>query len=171
MLFGTTQVCWISRNCRPACQTKKDRTEPNDEASYSPQEGDRRQVVERQIRERRGQQSFRDVLRERYGDRCVVTGCEVLAVLEAAHIKPYQGEDDNHPHNGLLLRADIHTLFDLDLIGIEPDGLQLELHPCLAKEYGNLTGKTIGCPRKHRPSREALKPRYERFQQRLHRPT
>lgn len=148
-----------------------DQTGSNDGANYSPQEGDRRQVVERQIRERRGQQYFRDVLRERYGDRCLVTGCEVLAVLEAAHIKPYQGEDDNHPDNGLLLRADIHTLFDLDLIGIEPDGLQLELHPCLAKEYGNLTGKTIGCPHKHRPSRDALKPRYERFQQRLHRPT
>jgi len=94
--------------------------EANDGTNYSPQAGDRRQIVERQIRERRGQQHFRDALRKRYGDRCLVTGCEVLAVLEAAHIKPYRGEDDNHPGNGLLLRADIHTLFDLDLLGVEP---------------------------------------------------
>ena len=139
----------------------------NHAAGYNPEEGDRRHVVVRQIRERRGQQQFRDALRERYGDRCLVTGCEVLAVLEAAHISPYRGEGDNHPENGLLLRADIHTLFDLDLIGIEPNGLQVELHPALAKEYGTLTGKTLGCVRDCRPSQEALKLRYEQFLQRL----
>jgi len=139
----------------------------NDTASYNPEEGDRRHVVVRQIRERRGQQKFRDALRERYGDRCLVTGCEVLAVLEAAHISPYRGEGDNHPENGLLLRTDIHTLFDLDLIGIEPDELQVELHSALAKEYGTLTGKSLGCARDCRPSREALKLRYEQFLQRL----
>ena len=62
-----------------------------------------------------------------------MTGCTVFAVLEAAHIKPYQGENDNHPQNGLLLRADIHTLFDLNLLGIQPERLQVEisgpLHP------------------------------------------
>jgi len=135
--------------------------------SYVPEEGDWRQSVVRQILERRGQQHFRDILRERYGDCCLITGCAVLAVLEAAHIKPYRGEDDNHPENGLLLRADIHTLFDLDLIGIEPDRLHLELHPSLAQEYGSLSGKMIHCSRERRPSREALKLRYERFQQRL----
>ena len=142
----------------------------NDGANYTPQEGDRRDVVERQIRERRGQQHFRDVLRERHGDRCLVTGCAVLAVLEAAHIKPYQGENDNHPENGLLLRSDIHTLFDLDLLGIEPHRLQVELHPSLAKEYGDLTGTTLGCAPARRPSQEALKLRYDQFQQRLCRP-
>lgn len=144
----------------------------NDDSNYNPQEGDRRQVVERQIRERRGQQYFRNILRERYGDRCLVTGCEVLAVLEAAHIKPYRGEDDNHPENGLLLRADIHTLFDLDLLGLEPVRLRVELHPDLTKEkeYGHLAGKTLGCPPDRRPSLEALRLRYEQFQERVHRP-
>ncbi len=60
------------------------------DATYVPQDGDRRQVVERQIRERRGQQQFRDALGERYAHRCLVTGCDVLAVLEAAHINPYR---------------------------------------------------------------------------------
>jgi 5-methylcytosine-specific restriction protein A len=149
-----------------------DQVNANDDAGYSPQEGDRRQVVERQIRARRGQQQFRDALCTRYGNRCLVTGSEVLAVLEAAHIKPYRGEDDNHPENGLLLRADIHTLFDLDLLGIEPEQLRVELHPDLAnnKDYGSLAGKTLYCARDQRPSQEALQLRYAQFQQRVYRP-
>src|ERR1035441_10626725 len=71
--------------------------------------------------------------------------CTVLAVLETGHIKPYQGEDDSHPENGLLLRSDIHTLFDLDLLGIAPDRLQVQLHPILRTEYGDLVGMHLGC--------------------------
>jgi hypothetical protein len=148
-----------------------DHVESNDDyTNYTPQEGDRRELVDRQIRERRGQQRFRDLLRNRYGNRCLVTGCETLAVLEAAHIKPYRGEDDNHPENGLLLRADIHTLFDLDLLGIEPDGLRVDLHPTLIKEYGEFIGKSLGFSDGCRPSREALKLRFEEFQRRARRP-
>jgi len=50
-------------------------------------------------------------------------------VLEAAHIKPYRGKTDSHLENGLLLRADLHTLFDLNLIGVEPDTLTVRVHP------------------------------------------
>lgn len=139
---------------------------PNDAETYVPKEGDERQIIERQIRERRGQQQFRDALRKRYSERCLVTGCEVLAVLEAAHIKPYRGEDDNHVENGLLLRADIHTLFDLDLIGIEPFEMRVELHPDIAIAYGSLAGKTLDCSRDQRPSYEALRLRHQRFRQR-----
>lgn len=133
------------------------------ETKYDPTDDDNRKVIERQIRERRGQQHFRDVLRERHGDRCLVTGCTVLAVLEAAHIKPYRGEQDNHPENGLLLRSDIHTLFDLDLLGIAPDRLQVELHPSLRTEYGDLAGLHLRCPPDRQPSSEALKLRYKLF--------
>jgi hypothetical protein len=147
-----------------------DRSGSNDDSNYVPQEGDRRKIVERQIRERRGQQQFRDALRERYGDRCLVTGCEVLAVLEAAHIKPYRGGDDNHAENGLLLRADIHTVFDLNLMGIEPERLQVELHPDLAKDksYANLAGITLRCEHDNRPSSDALRLRYEEFHMQVH---
>ena len=89
-----------------------------------PDKEDRRGLIWRQIKERRGQQSFRDALRKRYGDRCLVTGCRLLDVLEAAHIRPYRGENDNYVGNGLLLRADIHTLFDLNLLGIEPQQMR-----------------------------------------------
>jgi hypothetical protein len=147
-----------------------DRDGPNADTSYVPQEGDRRKVVERQIRERRGQRQFRDALRERYGDCCLVTGCEVLSVLEAAHISPYRGEDDNHPANGLLLRADVHTLFDLDLLGIEPEELRVELHRNVVKEYGCFANVTLRCGNDQRPAREALGLRYELFRRRLRRP-
>ena len=140
------------------------------EGNYVPEGGDRREVAERQIRVRRGQQQFRDALRNRYGDRCVVTGCRVVAVLEAAHINPYRGEGDHHPENGLLLRADAHTLFDLDLLGVEPDTLRVELHPGLAGEYRDLIDTRLQCSAGARPSREALAGRYKLFCRRREQP-
>jgi hypothetical protein len=91
-------------------------------------------------------------------------------VLEAAHIKPYRGEQDNHPENGLLLRSDIHTLFDLDLLGIDPDRMEVELHPSLTEEYGELAGVQIECGSERFLSRKALGIRYEQFRSRRLRP-
>src|SRR5262249_25256052 len=109
----------------PARQLADDQADGPD---YISQDGDRREVIWQQIRARRGRQQCRDALRKRYGGRCLVTGSRVAAVLEAAHIDPYRGDEENHAGNGLLLRADIHTLFDLDLLGIEPDSLRVEIH-------------------------------------------
>jgi len=133
--------------------------------TFVPLVGDRRRVVQQQIAVRRGQQKFRDELRIRFNGRCVITGCEVLAVLEAAHISPYRGDGDNDPQNGLLLRADVHTLFDLDLLGIHPNTLQIELHNKLKSDplYGALQGKTVNCEPTTRPSLKALRVRYNEF--------
>lgn len=79
---------------------------------------------QRQLRSlavRRGQPAFRKRLLVTYGGRCVVTRSPVTEVLEAAHIIPFQGSATNHVTNGLLMRADIHALFDLGLIGIDED--------------------------------------------------
>jgi hypothetical protein len=141
--------------------------EAADQDGYDPQKSEWRREIERQIRERRGQAQFRDALRHRYGDRCLVTSCAVLAVLEAAHIKPYRGERDNHPDNGLLLRADVHTLFDLDLLHVEPGSLRVELHPSIANEYAQIAGKQLGLGSAHPPSKPSLKERYKKFQQKL----
>jgi HNH endonuclease len=140
---------------------------PTDGDNYSPGDGDHRPLVERQIRERRGQQSFRDALMKQYGNRCVVTGCEVLDVLEAAHILAYRRQEDHHPENGLLLRSDIHTLFDLNLLGIEPDKMQVELHPTVVGEYRQLNNVKLRCTGKNQPSKAALLKRYKQFRQRL----
>jgi hypothetical protein len=153
---------------RPALQAvEADQPSFREMEGYYPDGIDRRSLVERQIRLRRGQRGFRDALRQRYGDRCLVTGCNVLAVLEAAHINPYRGEQDNHPENGLLLRSDIHTLFDLDLLGIEPESLQMELSPEVTNEYGRFAGMALECPAHCRPSLEALRLRYQDFRHKL----
>jgi hypothetical protein len=72
---------------------------------------DARLRVVRQIVARRGQARFRAALLEAYIGRCAVTGFDAAPALEGAHLRPYRGPESNDVTNGLLLRADIHTLF------------------------------------------------------------
>jgi predicted restriction endonuclease len=107
-------------------------------------EGSEPERVTRSIMQRRGQKSFRDKLLTAYGGRCAVTGDGPLDVLEAAHIEPYATSGLNHHTNGLLLRADIHTLFDLDLIRINPDTLRVETTAGLnGTSYSSLAGTEL----------------------------
>ncbi|GGC69247.1 hypothetical protein GCM10011504_53930 [Siccirubricoccus deserti] len=85
----------------------------------------------RAIRVRRGQPAFRAALLQTYAGRCAITGCAVPDVLEAAHIVPYQGLLTNHVTNGLLLRADLHTLFDCGLIAVRLDTRRVVTSPSL----------------------------------------
>ncbi|WP_410220967.1 HNH endonuclease [Pedobacter sp.] len=96
---------------------------------------DEREKIIRSIKLRRGQQEFRRKLLKRYNNTCVITGCKIVDILEAAHIKPYRGANDNHLSNGILLRADIHTLFDLNLVAIEPKTLKVHFNRRVAQEY------------------------------------
>lgn len=90
---------------------------------------------------RRGQRKFRQDLIAAYGGRCAISGCSVLDVLEAAHIYPYRGPKTNVVQNGLLLRADLHTLFDLGLINVEPLGLTVVVGPELTgSDYEHFSG-------------------------------
>jgi putative restriction endonuclease len=117
---------------------------------------------ERQIAEvvrRQGQASFRQGLRDAYGDRCAITGCDAVGALEAAHISPYRGVQSNHPQNGLLLRADIHVLFDLGLITVDPATLTVVVAPQLRSGfYTELHGGALSAPSDPtaRPSVDAL---------------
>ena len=70
---------------------------------------------------RRGQPEFRKALLTLYQRQCAFSGCSIVETLEAVHIIPYQSTETNHPSNGLLLRADLHTLFDIGLIAVDPD--------------------------------------------------
>lgn len=142
-----------------------DEAEASAESKYQAPDGDRREIAWQQIKKRRGQPQFREALLRRFERHCAITGCGLVDVLEAAHIDPYRGDGNNHPGNGLLLRADIHTLFDLDLLGIEPNSLQVELHQDIAQEYGSVVGKTLRCAENRRPLQEALKRRYRQFQE------
>jgi hypothetical protein len=75
-----------------------------------------RKKIQTDISRRQGGGKFRQKLLDAYGRRCAITGCDADDTLEAAHIRTYEGSDDNDMRNGILLRADIHTLFDLGLI-------------------------------------------------------
>lgn len=86
--------------------------------------------------------------------------------MEAAHIIPYKGEPTNNVVNGLLLRCDIHTLFDLDLIGINPTSRVVHLHPTLkTTSYKKLQGVKLLEPSNaaFRPNTGALEKRWDRF--------
>jgi putative restriction endonuclease len=100
------------------------------------------------IVQRRGQSAFRAQLLDCYGGRCAVTGTDAPQALEAAHILPYHGPATNVSSNGLLLRADIHTLFDLGLLSVEPDERRVVVsHRLLSTTYGPLNGCTVARPR------------------------
>ena len=119
-----------------------------------------------EIVERRGQPDFRRKLIAAYKGSCAVTGFDAVASLEAAHIVPYSGPASDHITNGLLLRADIHTLFDLDLIGINPKTQAVVLAPILnATAYADLDGRKLRPPAnsKAAPNQETLSERWEKF--------
>jgi len=123
---------------------------------------DAREKVFREIKARRGQGQFRDALIEAYEGRCAITGCGVLDVLEVAHITPYLGPETNHVTNGLLLRADLHTLFDVGLIAVDPKTKEVSIAPAIEDPtYRVLEGKPLRQPRTpaSAPSAAALKQR------------
>ncbi len=106
---------------------------------------DLRRFTLRAIAMREGQPEFRRGLLTAYQSRCAITGVSAEEVLEAAHISPYKGGQSNETHNGLLLRADIHTLFDRFLITVEP-GHVVRVSPKLwATDYVELDGKDLVC--------------------------
>jgi 5-methylcytosine-specific restriction enzyme A len=74
-----------------------------------------------QVTQRRGQSRFRTMLLDAYDNKCAVTRINEPMVLEAAHIEPYSGPASNVAQNGLLLKSDIHKLFDRGVLVIQPD--------------------------------------------------
>jgi hypothetical protein len=120
---------------------------------------DVRQRINRSIALRREQQAFRAKLLAAYDRKCAVTGCALEGLLEAAHIVPYRGPQTNHIPNGILLRSDIHTLFDCGLMAIDPDSMGLILSSrLLQSSYRNLAGRKLRSPKDPdcSPSKKAL---------------
>ena len=142
--------------------------EQADDPGFDPESiVDLRERALRAIRIRRGQPAFRVMLLEAYGRRCVITGCAVEDVLEAAHITPYLGSTTNHTSNGLLLRADLHTLFDCGLLAIDPSSRMVGVAQTLkTSSYGKIAGRPIRAPMDpvHSPSKKNLEKRFAVFQ-------
>ncbi|MBS4055177.1 MAG: HNH endonuclease [Thermaerobacter sp.] len=113
---------------------------------------------------RLGQGGFRVLVTEAYHKRCAMAGEKTLPVLDASHIKPFAQGGPHKVSNGLLLRQDIHTLFDRGHITINKDYV-IEVSRRIKEEYGNgreyyaLHGKILSSLPGHmdeKPSREFL---------------
>jgi putative restriction endonuclease len=129
---------------------------------------DARRRVVRQIVARRGQPAFRAALLEAYQGRCAVTGCDATAALEAAHLRPYRGPNSNTVTNGLLLRADIHTLLDLRLLAPDPGTRNIVVSKLLAStQYESLTVCRLADPAEawQRPSQETVDITWQHFRE------
>jgi len=83
-----------------------------------------------------GQAGFRVIVTDAYTRRCAISGERTLPVLEAAHIRPYSDEGPNRTDNGLLLRSDLHKLFDDGYITIS-DTYNVEVSKRIKEEFNN----------------------------------
>lgn len=121
----------------------------------------------RGIWSRRGQPRFRRELLRLYEGKCAVTGCTTIAALEAAHIAPYADDQHYDTQRGLLLRADVHTLFDLAIISIEPTTRTVVVNPDARDHYGHLQGKSVASPveMSAQPSQTDLEAHFNRWSQ------
>jgi putative restriction endonuclease len=88
------------------------------------------------VRPRLGQRSFRVIVTDAYDRRCAVTGERTLPALEAAHIQPYGEGGEHRVDNGLLLRRDLHALFDRGYLTVTPD-LHLEVSRRIREDFEN----------------------------------
>ena len=117
----------------------------------------------RLVPQRLGQQSFQAVVLQAYQRRCAITGAKIRPVLQAAHIRPLPAGGEHRLDNGLLLRSDVHTLYDRGYLGVDTQH-RLLVSPRLRTEFGNgeqyyaRAGELIAVPQRRvdAPNREFL---------------
>lgn len=121
-------------------------------------EADRRTAV---TKAHPDQQQFRAAAIDRHGGRCVFTKYRVPEALEAAHVIPHTGEPlFERPDNALLLRRDLHALFDAGLIAIRPATDRLAVAGALTETpYGKLKGREV----RHKLAAAPLQYQWKRF--------
>jgi len=85
---------------------------------------------------RLAQQAFKAVVLSAYHGHCAITGTKIRPVLEAAHVRPVTDGGENRLDNGLLLRSDVHTMFDRGYLAVDPS-YRLRVSPRLRDEFGN----------------------------------
>lgn len=118
---------------------------------------------------RLGQATFRVFVTDAYQRRCALTNERTLPALDAAHIKPFSASGEHRVENGLLMRRDLHALFDRGYITVTPS-LSIEVSRRIREEFENgrdyyrLHGRAIRPPTNsaHHPSAENLRWHNER---------
>jgi predicted RNA-binding Zn-ribbon protein involved in translation (DUF1610 family) len=97
------------------------------------------------VRVRRGQRTFRDRLLKTYSGQCAFTGSAPDRVLEAGHLYSYAKLGEHLEHGGLLLRRDVHRLFDDGWLAVEPSTLRVDVSASLEAfpQYAQLQDKPL----------------------------
>jgi putative restriction endonuclease len=116
-----------------------------------------------------GQQAFKAMVSEAYGHHCALTGDKVRPVLEAAHIRSYSSGGEYRLDNGILLRSDMHTLYDRGFISFDLE-VRLMVSPQLRERFGNgdwlyaRAGQSISLPERvvDRPNPDFLQWHHEK---------
>ncbi len=119
--------------------------------------------IPRLVAPRLGQGGFKAFVQEAYARQCAITRHQILPTLQAAHILPVSEGGQHRVDNGLLLRSDVHTLFDRGYLGVD-DHYRLLVSSRLRTEFGNgeefysMEGQNIAVPSSttNRPSAEFL---------------
>jgi hypothetical protein len=144
-------------------------SQPDENVPVVPGNGSQTDEEEKQlvaIRTRRGQADFRSRLYCAYSATCAISGSTVEPLLEAAHIVPHALETNYATSNGLLLRADIHTLFDLHLIAVDADGRVAVSRSLEWTEYAQFRGRrlvTTSLDEAAQPAADQLKRHFDLF--------
>lgn len=124
--------------------------------TVSPQNGHRLALQKSRL----GQQIFRELMLARFGENCAFTGPNPAPALEAAHLYQYSKTPKHDIRGGLLLRCDLHSLFDRWLVTIDPLTWTIEIAPALSRypELASLRGRAVRVP-------DSLRPRLEYIQE------
>lgn len=110
-----------------------------------------------------GQGTFRTVITDVYDRQCAVTRERALPTLDAAHIKPFSEEPEHYVSNGMLLRSDVHRLFDTGYLTVTPE-YRVKVSPAIrsdfndGKTYAKLDGSQVWVPdqTQNKPDRAKL---------------
>ena len=123
-------------------------------------------TIQRAVRS--GQGKFRAQLVEAYEGRCACSGCGVMETLQAAHIIAYRGNRSNIVSNGMLLRADLHLLFDNSLLTVDPSSFRfVPSKHLIGTDYEAYDNQPVRLPKQQSlwPSEEYLAAHFNRFKQ------
>ena len=168
-LFGDLQIaCLPSASDKQIIKDVKKIIELSSSIDFDPLSiDDGREKKLRAVAHRQGQKKFRNEVLQAYQFKCAFTKCDVEQVLQAAHIVPYNGSKTNNIRNGILLRSDIHDLYDMFFISINPNNYEIVLSTFLKGSYLNyLDCQKISLPEmlNEYPDKQVLEWHYNQFQ-------
>lgn len=128
-----------------------------------PDENMKKDIIE--IKKRKSATQFRKMISNIYEGKCAITDENTYEVLDACHIQDYKNDESNHSQNGILLRTDLHALFDKGLLMIDDNFMVTISDKVKSEYYRQFNGLRIKLPKKieNYPSIEALHDHNKRF--------